>query len=68
LKLVWDYLVKKIFPKQLHLLEEQLQKTREYLDQPVKPIQALEKIEKITSYVFYMKDPPKPPADPVNNG
>jgi hypothetical protein len=50
------------------VLEEQLQKTREYLDQPVKPIQALEKIEKITSYVFYMKDPPKAPADPINKG
>lgn len=47
------------------VLEEQLQKTRAYLDQPVKPVQAIEKLEKITSYVFYMKDPPRPPSDPV---
>jgi hypothetical protein len=39
------------------LLEDQLQKTREHLDQPTQLDQVPEKLEKITNYVFYMKDP-----------
>lgn len=44
------------------LLEEQLQKTRDYLDQPVNPAQTMEKLDKISSFVFYMHEAPRGPG------
>lgn len=44
------------------ILEDQLQRMRKLLDQPVKPAQTVEKLEKLSSFVFYMR--PEPPRTP----
>lgn len=44
------------------LLEDQMEKMRNYLDQPIKPTQAVEKLEKMRNFVFYMKNPPTMPG------
>ena len=42
------------------VLEDQLLRMREILDQPVKPSETVEKLEKLTSFIFYMR--PENPA------
>lgn len=46
------------------VIEDQMTRMRNMLDQPVKPAQTIQKIEKLTNFVFYMRpEPPRTPAD-----
>ncbi|MGV3526837.1 MAG: hypothetical protein ACO1RX_21645 [Candidatus Sericytochromatia bacterium] len=49
----------------LGLIEDQMQRMREMLDQPVKPVQNPQKLERLTSFVFYMK-PEAPQSGGLN--
>jgi len=37
------------------VIEDQMQRMRQMLDQPVKPSQTVEKLDKLTNFVFYMR-------------
>jgi hypothetical protein len=44
------------------VIDEQMEKMRNLLDQPVKPAQTIQKLEKLSSFVFYMR--PEAPRMP----
>lgn len=39
------------------ILDEQMQKMRQLLDQPPKPTESPEKMDRLTNFVFYMRPP-----------
>jgi len=48
------------------VIDGQMQRMRQMLDQPVKPAQTIEKLEKLTNFVFYMR-PGTAPKTPQQN-
>lgn len=48
------------------VIEDQMQRMRNLLDQPVKPSQSIQKLDKLTNFVFYMKS--GPPSTPSATG
>ena len=40
------------------VIDDQMERMRAMLDQPVKPVQAQQKLEKLTDFIFYMRATP----------
>lgn len=51
------------------VIDDQMERMRNLLDQPIKPAQTAEKLERLTNFVFYMRpSPPRPAANPETAG